>query len=117
MRTGLLAFGILLLILGGVFYLYPVASTTATKTAVGDAPSSRTIQAAAIVPIQLILILLAAGFIFTLLGLIIPSDTKVEDVEKLHEHDHVKGHNHEKLAHGRSHEKEEVYERKTIHRH
>ena len=78
MKTGLIVIGIILLVLGGIFFYLPLATTTATSEVSNEAQGIdrvSAVQAAATVPVQFSAGSMIIGLILTLLGFLIP-DTK-----------------------------------------
>lgn len=82
MRIGLLALGVLFFVFGAVFFLFPMASTTASGTDVDEA-RTQTIAARAAIPWQLSVASIITGLIFMVLGIALPDsqpNVRVENV-------------------------------------
>lgn len=70
MRTGLIAFGVLLMVLGAMFYYIPRATTTVVSAS--DSGEVNTIRASAILPVQITIGGMILGVVLFILGLSIP---------------------------------------------
>ena len=74
MRIGLLAFGVVLLVIGGIFYLMPTQSASATTTSATNSGSNTRVSSASIsIPLPVTLAVLIIGFVFLVLGAALPN--------------------------------------------
>ena len=89
MRTGLVVFGIIFLVIGALLYLVPGQEFRANTTTVGDGNvDSRTSSASVSVPVEWAYASMGIGLILLILGFVIPS-TKVIVREEPHDETHV----------------------------
>ncbi|MBI2657610.1 hypothetical protein HYX08_02850 [Candidatus Woesearchaeota archaeon] len=72
MRTGLVGFGVVLLVLGAVFFYMPIATTATAATTTEEGTTTKSVQAAAAIPPQLSIASMIAGVLLIMLGLVIP---------------------------------------------
>jgi hypothetical protein len=84
MRTSLIVFGVIFLVIGGFLYLMPSQTAQATTTTVGENSSdTRTSYATVSVPLPVTYALLVIGLILAVLGFALPgprpNGPRVED--------------------------------------
>ena len=72
MRTGLIAFAVIVLVLGGLLYFVPTQTAQATTTTIGETTDTRTSFATVTVPIVWTYTVLIAGLILLVLGFALP---------------------------------------------
>ncbi|HLG24102.1 MAG TPA: hypothetical protein VI564_04195 [Candidatus Nanoarchaeia archaeon] len=88
MRTGLLSLGVVLLVLGAVFYYFPIASASASGSQL-EAGKTRTVIGYASLPMQVSIASMIIGAILIVLGLALPGsqpNVYVETPERRVEH-------------------------------
>src|SRR3989344_1441694 len=85
MRTGLIVFGVIFLVLGALLYFVPTPSAGATVVL---EQSARTWYASLAVPISITYAILAIGVILFILGLVLPGEVVVK-TEKAAETPHI----------------------------
>ena len=89
MRTGLVVFGIVLLVFGAVFFYWPTASASATGTEISQTPTSTTVYGSATLPTQLSIAAMLAGILMIVLGLLIPNYDRHVYATTVHDPDDV----------------------------
>ena len=89
MRTSLVIFGVIFLVIGGLLYFLPLQQVTADTTTTGNgATDTRTSSARVTVPIEWSFGAAIIGFVLLVLGFVIPdpsvrSDSKRDSYEKV----------------------------------
>ena len=83
MRTGLMAFGIILIVIGAVFYLVPTPTGSATATTITDGDATvKSSYAAVHIPTPLSIAVLLIGFILFVTGAVLPSRGELRRMER-----------------------------------
>lgn len=78
MRTSLVIFGVIFLVIGGLLYLVPMQQISANTTTLGNGGiDTRTSSASVTVPIEWAYASAIIGFILLMFGLVIPGSVKV----------------------------------------
>ncbi len=89
MRTGLIIFGVIFLVIGGLLYFVPIQELRADTTTAGAGNvDTRTSSASVTVPIEWAFASGLIGLILFILGLVIPS-SKTKIISKKDSHDNV----------------------------
>jgi hypothetical protein len=89
MRTSLIIFGVIFLVIGGLLYLVPMQEIKADTTTTGNGNiDTRTSSARVTVPIEWAFASAIIGFVLLMFGLVIPnpitrSDSKKDSYEKV----------------------------------
>ena len=89
MRTSLIIFGVIFLVIGGLLYFVPIQKIKAYTTTIGNGNvDSRTSSARVTVPAEWAFASAIIGFVLLMLGLVIPnsalrSDSKKDSYEKV----------------------------------
>jgi uncharacterized membrane protein len=91
MKTGLVIFGVIFLVIGGLLYFLPLQQVTADTTTTGSGTTDvRTSSARVTVPIEWSFGAAIIGFVLLILGLVIPdssvsirSDSRRDSYEKV----------------------------------
>ena len=83
MRTSLIIFGIIFLVIGGLLYFVPMQKISANTTTVGTGSTdTRTSSASVVVPVEWAYASLVIGFVLLILGLVIPDSYRKGDSKK-----------------------------------
>jgi len=74
MKTGLIVFGVIFLVIGGLLYFMPTQTAQATTTTVGAATTdTRTSYASVSMPLPVTIAVLFIGLVLLVLGFALPS--------------------------------------------
>ncbi len=80
MKTSLIIFGVIFLVIGGLLYFVPMQEISADTTTVGkDETDTRTSSASISVPIEWAIASLIIGLILLMLGILISNTTKANN--------------------------------------
>jgi hypothetical protein len=81
MKTSLIIFGVIFLVIGGIFYFYPTQTASATTTTNPDTglPDVRTSSASVQIPSSVTYAMLAIGAILLILGFVLGNTERRSD--------------------------------------